>query len=75
MQGAGFPVPDVQTVDEAVKIIEEVHSAWENTGRDKQLLIGALISGGAIVGVDEAALAVLGAVAEVAVLTYLSAPD
>ena len=73
MQGSGFPVPDVQTVNEAVEFIEEIHSAWENTGGDEQLLVGALITGGAIVGVDEAALAVLGAVAEVAVLTYLSA--
>ena len=73
MHGNGLPVPDVQTLNEALEFLDKVHSAWENAGGGEELLIGALIAGGAVVGVDEAALAVLGEVAQVAALAYLGA--
>lgn len=72
MHGNGLPVPDVQTLNEALEFLDKVHSAWENAGGGEELLIGALIAGGAIV-VGEAALVVLGEVAQVAAFAYLGA--
>jgi hypothetical protein len=72
MRGKGLPVPDIEGVNEAVDLLEHIHEAIENTG-DAEVTIGALLAAGALVGIDEAALAVLGEVAQVAAALYLLA--
>jgi hypothetical protein len=73
MRGNGFPVPDIETAREALEFVDQLHSAWEGAGAGDELLIGALLAGGALVGVDEAVLAFLGDVAEVAAVVYIGA--
>jgi hypothetical protein len=70
MLGKGLPVPDIDGVNEAVKLLDHIHQAIENTG-DAEVTIGGLLAVGAIVGVDEAALTVLGEVAQVVAALYL----
>ena len=70
MRGKGLPVPDIDGVNEAVELLDHIHQAIENTG-DAEVTIGVLLAAGAIVGVDEAALTVLGEVAQVAAALYL----
>ncbi len=73
MHSSGLPVPNVEDANEALEFLHKLHSAWENAGGDEQLTIGALLALGAVVGFDEGALAVLGEVAQVAAVLYLSA--
>lgn len=73
MHNSGLLVPTVEDANEALEFLHKLHSAWENAGGEAELTIGALLAAGALVGVDEAALAVLGEVAQVAVLFYISA--
>ncbi|SIT43293.1 conserved hypothetical protein [Paraburkholderia ribeironis] len=73
MQGSGFPVPTVEDANEALEVLHKVHDAWENSGGEAELTIGALLAAGAVVGVDEGVLATLGEVATVAVGVYISA--
>lgn len=73
MDKNGFPVPSVETANEAIEFVHQLHSAWENAGGDEEMTIGALLALGAAAGIDEAALAVLGEIAEVAVLVYIGA--
>jgi hypothetical protein len=73
MHRNGLPVPDVETANEALEFIDALHSAWEHAGGGEELLIGGLIAAGAFVGADEAALTLLGHVAQVAAALYISA--
>jgi hypothetical protein len=73
MQGSGFPVPSVEDANEAVEILHKLQSAWESSGGEVDTTIGALLAAGALTGVDEGVLAVLGEVATVAAGVYLSA--
>ena len=73
MHGVGFPVPDVETANDALEFVDKLHSTWENAGGGEELTIAALIAAGAFVGADEAVLAVLGEVAQVAVAMYITA--
>jgi len=73
MHGNGLPVPSVEDANEALELMHKLHSAWENAGGDEQMTIGALIALGALAGVDEGALVVLGEVAQVAAALYISA--
>ena len=72
MRGKGLPVPDIDDVNEAVAFLDHIHQAIENTG-DAEITIAALLSAGAVAGVDETALAVLGEVAQEAAELYLAA--
>src|SRR5438045_1101685 len=73
MHNRGLPVIDVETVGEAIEFLERIRAALEKSGGDGKLTIGALLAAGAIVGVDKAALAVLGEAAQVAAALYLGA--
>jgi hypothetical protein len=73
MHGNGFPVPDVETANEAVEFVHKLHSAWETAGGGEELTIASLIAAGAFVGADETVLAVLGEVAQIAVVMYITA--
>ena len=69
MHGNGLPVPSVEDAGEALGILHQIHSAWENAGGEVALTIGALVTVGALTGVDETFLV---AVAQVAAVLYLS---
>jgi hypothetical protein len=73
MHGRGLPVPSVEDANEALEFVDKLHSAWENANGDEVMTIGALIALGAFTGVDEAAVEVLGEVAQVAAVLYISA--
>jgi hypothetical protein len=73
MRNNGFPIIDVETVEEALDFVESIHSAWEKAGGDEKVTIGALLVAGAFLGVDEAALAVLGEAAAIVLVAYLAA--
>jgi hypothetical protein len=73
MRRNGLPVVEAKTVEEAIDFVEKIHTAFEKVGGDDKVLIGALLVVGGAVGLDEAALAVLGQVATVAAVTYLGA--
>ncbi len=73
MHGNGLPVLSVEDAHEALELVDKLHQAMENAGGDVEVTIGALIAAGAIVGIDEAALVVLGEAAEVAAAIYISA--
>lgn len=73
MHSKSLPVPDLETVEDALDLIHKLHDAWETAGGGEELLIGGLIAAGALVGVDEGVVAVLGEAAQVAVGMYLLA--
>ena len=73
MRSHDIPVPDLETLNEALEFIDKVHSAWENAGGGEQLLIAGLLGAGAFVGLDEAALGVLATAGEVTAILYLAA--
>ena len=70
MHGQGLPVPNAEDAKEALELLHKLHSAWENAGGDEAMTIGALLAAGAITGIDEE---ILGAVAQVVVVVYISA--
>ena len=70
MHGNGLPIPNVEDASEALEVLHEIHSAWENAGGEITLTIGALVAVGALTGVDETFLL---AAAQVAAMVYLSA--
>lgn len=72
MHGNGLPVPSVEDASEAVELLDKLQRAMENAGGEAEVTIGALLALGAFVGIDEAALAVLGEVAQVAAALYIS---
>jgi hypothetical protein len=72
MHDKGLPVPSVEDANEALELVDKIHQAIENAGGEAEVTIGALIVAGALVGVDEAALAVLSEVAQVAAALYIS---
>jgi len=67
-----LPVPSLDSGAEALELLHNLHQAWEASGGDAETVAG-LVAAGALVGVDEAALAVLGAVAEATVVAYSAA--
>ena len=81
MRNGGFPVPTVETANEALEYLHKLHDAWENAGGGEELTIGELLLGGAavvgagaaVVEFGEDALVVLGQIGQVAVAFYLSA--
>jgi len=73
MNGSGLPVPSVEDANQALEFVHQLHDAWEAAGGDEEMTIGALVAAGALTGVDEATLEVLGLVAQVAVTVYVAA--
>lgn len=69
-----YPLPApgdfLDTAGEFVEWLEQLHSAWENSGGNEEALMVTLITAGAITGIDEAGLTAL---AGVTVLTYIGA--
>jgi hypothetical protein len=72
MRTHGFPVPTMETLNEALEFVHQLHGAIEASG-DAEVTIAGLLAAGALLGVDEAALAALGEVAEAAAAGYLAA--
>jgi hypothetical protein len=73
MRGNNFPVIDAETVEDAIEFVDDIHEKWELAGGDEKVTIGALIAAGAFVGVDEGALKVLGAAAQIVFVAYVTA--
>jgi len=73
MQGHGLPVPNLETLNEALEFIDKLHGAWENAGGGEELLIVGLIGAGAAIGLDEAALGVLATAGQATAVLYLGA--
>jgi hypothetical protein len=71
MHRNGFPVPSVEDAKEAVELLHQLNQALENAGGEVEMTIGALIAAGALVGIDEGVLVVLGDVAQVAATVYI----
>lgn len=67
---APLPAPTVEGADELMEFLDQLHSSWESSGGDDEMLLSGLVAAGAVTGVDEAALATAGAVT---VAAYLSA--
>ncbi|MCW3097937.1 MAG: hypothetical protein JWL77_3555 [Chthonomonadaceae bacterium] len=65
-----LPIPDVDGLDEALEFVHKLHSAWENAGGNEEMLMAGLLAAGAVTGIDEGAIALLGTVT---VLTYIAA--
>ncbi|HEX5283574.1 MAG TPA: hypothetical protein VFW30_05600 [Bryocella sp.] len=67
-----LPTPGdfLDSADDFVEWLEQLHSAWENSGGDEEALMVTLITAGAITGIDETAVAAL---AGVTVLAYIAA--
>jgi hypothetical protein len=67
-----LPVPGnfLESAEKFLDWLEELHSAWENSGGNDEALMVTLIAAGAVTGIDEAALTAL---AGVTVLTYIAA--
>jgi hypothetical protein len=56
-----------------MEFLHQLHNAVESSGGDVEMTIGALVAAGALVGVDEAAIAALGEAAGVTVAAYIAA--
>jgi|HubBroStandDraft_5_1064220.scaffolds.fasta_scaffold10479_4 hypothetical protein len=56
-----LPAPDdfLDSADDFLEWLEKLHSAWESSGGDEEMLMAALVAAGAVTGIDEAGLAVL----------------
>ena len=70
---APLPAPTVEGVDELMEFLDKLHSSWEASGGDDEMLLTALVAAGAVTGIDEAALATAGTVTVVAYLAALVA--
>src|SRR5262249_12800230 len=68
-----LPAPTVEGANELMEFLDQLHSAWESSGGDEEMLLTALVAAGAVTGIDEAALATAGTVTVVAYLAALVA--
>ena len=68
-----LPAPTVEGANELMEFLDQLHSAWESSGGDEEMLLTALVAAGAVTGIDEAALATAGTVTVAAYLAALVA--
>lgn len=75
MSKKGMPVPQVDSVGEALELLHQLHSAAENAGVEPAHLVtlGTLIASGGATFLGEPALVILGGVAQTLVAVYVSA--
>jgi hypothetical protein len=64
-----LPAPTIDGVEEFLDWLHQVHTAWEASGGESEMLIAGLVAAGAVTGIDEAALAAAGAAT---VMAYLA---
>jgi hypothetical protein len=67
------PAQLLDSAGEALEFLHRLHQAWEAAGGDEEMTMGALVALGAVTGIDEATLAVLGEAATVTVMAYIAA--
>ena len=73
MTGKGLPVPSVEDANEALEFLHQLHSAMDNvTGGEAEMTIGTLLASGALGGIGEGSLVILGGIAQTLVAVYLS---
>jgi hypothetical protein len=74
MNRKGMPVPELESLGDALEYLDVLHSALENSGGvEGAVTLGGLIASGALAGVGEGTLIVLGTIAEIAALVYINA--
>ncbi|NML65451.1 hypothetical protein HHL22_09565 [Hymenobacter sp. RP-2-7] len=73
MHSSGLPVPDVEDANEALEVLDKIHSAWENAGGEAELTIGALLATGLLTVAGGAVVPVLEEIVTVTVAAYLGA--
>src|SRR5436309_3221638 len=56
-----LPAPTVDGVEEVMEWLHELHTAWEASGGETEMLLTGLVAAGAVTGIDEAALGTAGA--------------
>jgi hypothetical protein len=56
-----LPAPTVEGAEDVADFLHQLHSAWENSGGESEMLVSGLVAAGAVTGIDEAALATAGA--------------
>ena len=71
MATKGMPVPSVETVNEALEVVHQIHTAVENSGGEA-ITIAELIGTGALAGLGEGALVVLAGVGQTLALVYIN---
>lgn len=71
MQGNGLPIPKVEDATEALHFLEQLHQAWENSGGEVEMTIGALASAGGA-GLSEEVLIAIGVAADVVIVLYIN---
>lgn len=74
MSQHGMPVPHLESADEALELLHQLHSAAENAGVEPGhvVTLGTLIASGGLTLVGEPALVVLAGVAQTAAAVYVS---
>jgi catalase (peroxidase I) len=67
-----LPTPGnvLDSASDVLEFLHKIHTAWENSGGDDEMLLSALVTAGAVSGIDEAAVAAAGSVT---VLAYIGA--
>jgi len=75
MSKKGMPVPQLESLGEALELLEQLHSAAENAGIEPAHLVtlGTLIASGGVSFLGEPALVILGGVAQTLVAVYVAA--
>jgi hypothetical protein len=71
MGGKGLPVPSVEDVSEAIEFLHVLNLALENAGGGAEVTIESLIASGALGGIGEGSLVILGGIAQTAAAFYI----
>jgi hypothetical protein len=72
MRSNGMPVITLDDLSDVKEFIEEIHSAWENSGGDEEMTLAGLAALGAATGIDEGVLTALAAAGAVTVVAYIA---
>lgn len=68
-----LPTPGqiLDSADQIVEFLDQLHTAWESAGGDMEMTLGALAALGAATGLDESVVAILATAGEVLVSAYI----
>jgi len=62
MNDKGLPVPSLDSLGDLWDFIDNLHQAWEASGGESDTTLTALVTIGAVTGIDETIIAAAGAV-------------
>ena len=72
MRGNGLPIITLEDLSDVKEFIEEIHQAWENSGGDEEMTLGALAALGAATGLDEGILTAIAAAGAITLTAYVA---